>query len=183
MLHFSIRPTRNMAVSVLALVVLASAACSGSSTDNGYVPPGPPPAVPIVFCPPSAGNPIPRAALGAYQDSLLNGTELPHHVYGSGTDPYGNELDDAVLVLSTDSTYYTHGDGVTNGGSDDAMVQDYGVYTQCGSTLHLYSLTHHVSLSAQLSGGTISISLPAEFMDRFEPSSHPPYRMFFARTP
>jgi hypothetical protein len=182
MLRIRKRLAPDIAFSLLALVVLASAACSGSATDDGFVPPTPP-VVPIVFCPPDTGSSVPRAALGAYQDSLLNGTDLPHHVHGSGNDPYGNELDDAVLVLSTDSTYYMHGDGVTNGGSDDAMVQDHGVYTQCGSILHLYSLAHLVPLSAQLSGGVISLALPAEFMDRFELSSSPPFRMVFARTP
>src|SRR5665811_670925 len=141
MLRFRTRLSPGIAFTLLAIVIVGSAACSGSSTDNGFVPPAPP-IGPIVYCPPDTANSQPLAALGGYQDSLLNGQPLPHLVRGSGTPAYGNELDDAYLVLRADSTYDTHGDGATNGVGDTAMVQDHGMYSQCGSTLHFYSQTH-----------------------------------------
>jgi len=171
-----------IAFPLLALVVFGSAACSGSSTDNGFV--QPPPPITFAYCPPAAANSQPPVELGEYQDSLLNGTALPHLIRGSGTPAYGNELDDAYLVLHADSTYDTHGDGVTNGVGDMTMVRDHGLYSQCGATLYFYSETHaSIVMSGQLAEGTISLSLPAQLMDHFEVGSHPAYRLFLTKIP
>lgn len=184
MLRFRTRLSPGIAFTLLAIVIVGSVACSGSSTDNGFVPPAPP-IGPIVYCPPDTANSQPLAALGGYQDSLLNGEALPHLVRGSGTPAYGNELDDAFLILRADSTYDTHGDGATNGVGDTTMVRDHGVYSQCGSTLHFYSQTHRsIRFSAQLEGGAISMSLPAELMDRFEDEGHHgPYQLLLTKIP
>lgn len=173
MLRFRTRLAPRIAFTLLSLVVLGSAACNGSSTDNGFV------------CPADSGTSQPFAALGGYQDSLLNGEPLPQLVRGSGAPAYGNELDDAFLVLRADATYDTHGDGATNGVGDMTMVTDHGLYSQCGSTLHFYSQTHRsIPFSAQITAGAISMSLPAAFMDRFEDEgNHRPYQLLFTKTP
>ncbi|HLB10525.1 MAG TPA: hypothetical protein VK617_13385, partial [Gemmatimonadaceae bacterium] len=194
----------SIAFALLTLVVCGIDACGRASTDVSSLPPPPPPPVappppptvppepprdttpigPIVVCPPDSGITGPLAALGGYQLALLNGQALPQLVLGSGTPAYGNELDDALLVLRPDSTYDMHGDGATNGVGDTTMVQDHGVYSQCGSTLHFYSQTKRlIPLSAQLTGGAISMSLPAPFMDRFENASDPPYLLLFTTIP
>ena len=205
MVRLRTRLAPSIALAVLTLSVCGIVACGRASTDVGSLPPAPPPPPPvalpptvppepprdttpigpIVVCPPDTGTTGPLAALGGYQLALLDGQALPQLVLGSGTPAYGNELDDALLVLRADSTYDMHGDGATNGVGDTTMVQDHGVYSQCGSTLHFYSQTKRlIPLSAQLTGGAISMSLPVQFMDRFEnEGDHAPYLLLFTKLP